>query len=77
MAAGVVDVPHGRPGHAASSACSASQLEEMGWGTRPEDVRPCLPPGARFVTLADTGHFVHIEQPELIADLVLDFLRTP
>jgi len=30
--------------------------------------------GARFVPLPDTGHFVHIERPEVIADLVLDFL---
>jgi pimeloyl-ACP methyl ester carboxylesterase len=48
--------------------------EEMGWGTQPEEVKPWLPPGARFVPLPDTGHFVHIERPEVIADLVLDFL---
>ena len=29
----------------------------------------------RFVTLPDAGHFVHIEQPDLVADLILDFLR--
>lgn len=50
------------------------ELEVMGWGTRPEDVEPNLPPGARFETLPGVGHFVHIEQPQLIADLVLDFL---
>ncbi|MBK9179730.1 MAG: alpha/beta hydrolase [Acidimicrobiales bacterium] len=48
--------------------------EEMGWGTVPADVEPFLPPGARFVPLADTGHFVHIERPRLVADLVLEFL---
>ena len=48
--------------------------EEMGWGAQPEEVEPWLPPGARFVPLPDTGHFVHIERPEVIADLVLDFL---
>jgi pimeloyl-ACP methyl ester carboxylesterase len=48
--------------------------EEMGWGTQPEDVKSWLPPGARFVALVDTGHFVHIERPEVIAGLVLDFL---
>ena len=48
--------------------------EEMGWGTRPEDVTPYLPPGARFAALDGVGHFVHIEQPRPVADLVLDFL---
>jgi pimeloyl-ACP methyl ester carboxylesterase len=50
------------------------EVEMMGWGTRPEDVRPYLPPGARFEALEGVGHFVHIEQPRLVADLVLDFL---
>lgn len=50
------------------------EMEVMGWGTRPEDVMPLLPPGARFVTLPGVGHFVHIEQPERIAELVLEFL---
>jgi pimeloyl-ACP methyl ester carboxylesterase len=49
--------------------------EEMGWGTRPENVRPNLPAGAEFHPLDGVGHFVHIEQPRLVADLVLDFLR--
>ncbi len=53
------------------------QPEEMGWGTRADDVEPYLPPGATFVPLADTGHFVHIEQPRFVADLVLDFLGDP
>jgi pimeloyl-ACP methyl ester carboxylesterase len=52
----------------------ALQPEAMGWGTQPEDVIPYLPPGAEFVPLEDTGHFVHIEQPQRVADLVLDFL---
>lgn len=50
------------------------EVEMMGWGTRPEDVRPYLPPGARFEALEGVGHFVHIEQPRLVADLVLEFL---
>jgi pimeloyl-ACP methyl ester carboxylesterase len=48
--------------------------EEMGWGTQPEDVEPWLPPGARFVALDDVGHFVHVERPRFVADLVLEFL---
>lgn len=51
------------------------EVEEMGWGSRPEDVQPYLPPGAEFHALDGTGHFVHIEQPRLVADLVLDFLE--
>jgi pimeloyl-ACP methyl ester carboxylesterase len=51
--------------------------ETMGWGTQLEDVEPWLPPGAEFVTFEDTGHFVHIEQPQRVAKLVLDFLGDP
>jgi pimeloyl-ACP methyl ester carboxylesterase len=50
------------------------ELEVMGWGTLPEDVEPYLPPGARFEPLEGVGHFVHIEQPRRVADLVLEFL---
>jgi pimeloyl-ACP methyl ester carboxylesterase len=53
------------------------QPDTMGWGTEPEDVTRWLPPGGRLVTLDDVGHFVHIEQPDLIAELVLDFLGDP
>ena len=49
-------------------------MEMMGWGTLPDDVHPNLPPGAEFHPLDGVGHFVHIEQPRLVADLVLDFL---
>jgi pimeloyl-ACP methyl ester carboxylesterase len=48
--------------------------EEMGWGTTPETVAPCLPAGARLEVLADAGHFVHIERPGQVASIVLDFL---
>jgi pimeloyl-ACP methyl ester carboxylesterase len=50
------------------------EVEVMGWGTRAEDVTPYLPAGARFIPLDGTGHFVHIEKPRKIADLVLEFL---
>ena len=47
------------------------ELEVMGWGTTPADVIPNLPPGGRLEALEGVGHFVHIEQPRLVADLVL------
>ena len=50
------------------------EREVMGWGTRPEDVVPYLPAGARFEALEGVGHFVHIEQPELVAGMVVEFL---
>lgn len=50
------------------------ELEPMGWGTRPQDVAGYLPEGARLETLEDTGHFVHIERADHVADLVLEFL---
>ena len=50
------------------------QPELMGWGTPAEEVEPYLPPGSRLVAYDDVGHFVHIEQPQRVADLVLEFL---
>ena len=52
-------------------AILGNQPEEMGWGTDPERVFQFLPPGGRCEIL-DTGHFVHIEQPMLVSQLVLD-----
>jgi pimeloyl-ACP methyl ester carboxylesterase len=51
-----------------------TEPEPLGWGTKHSDVVPYLPPGARLETLEGVGHFVHIEQPRLIADMVLEFL---
>lgn len=53
------------------------QPETMGWGTQPEDIEPHLPPQGRLEVLDDVGHFVHIEQPRRVADLVLEFLGAP
>ena len=50
--------------------------EEMGWGTRPETIEPYMPRGAKLVAFEDSGHFVHIEHPRRVADLVLEFLGT-
>lgn len=52
------------------------EQEEMGWGTDPKDVMPYLPVGGRCEVLDDVGHFVHIERPQYVADLVIDFLAT-
>jgi pimeloyl-ACP methyl ester carboxylesterase len=51
-----------------------SEMEEMGWGTPPEKVLPYMPMQGRCEVLDNVGHFVHIEQPQRVADLVLDFL---
>jgi pimeloyl-ACP methyl ester carboxylesterase len=53
------------------------ELETMGWGTQAEDVEPYLPPGGRLVFLQDVGHFVHIERPREVADLVIEHLGPP
>jgi pimeloyl-ACP methyl ester carboxylesterase len=53
------------------------QDEPMSWGTRPEDVLPYLPPGGRLEVFDDAGHFVHIERPDAVAGLVLEFLGPP
>lgn len=48
--------------------------EPMGWGARARDIRPWLPRGGRLEVLDDVGHFIHIEQPQLVCEMVLDFL---
>jgi pimeloyl-ACP methyl ester carboxylesterase len=52
----------------------ASELEEMGFGTLPRHVMPFLPEGSRCEILEGVGHFVHIEQPHLVADMALEFI---
>jgi pimeloyl-ACP methyl ester carboxylesterase len=53
------------------------EMEEMGWGTPPEKVLPYLPSDGRCEILDDVGHFVHIEQPDLVSSMVLDFIGAP
>ena len=55
-------------------ALLGTEQEEMGWGTLPEDVEPWLPPGAKLLPLEGVGHFLHIEKPDLVANLILEFL---
>lgn len=52
----------------------AGKEEPMGWSTLPSQIEPFLPDGGRLELIADSGHFIHIEQPELVASMVLDFL---
>ncbi|MCU0309898.1 MAG: alpha/beta hydrolase [Acidimicrobiales bacterium] len=49
--------------------------DPMGWNSRRADVEPYLPPGGRLEFCDDIGHFLHIEQPRAMADLVLEFLE--
>jgi pimeloyl-ACP methyl ester carboxylesterase len=49
--------------------------ETMGWGTQPADVEPYLPPTSRLEALPGVGHFVHVEQPDTVAAMVLGFLE--
>ena len=48
--------------------------EPMGWGANRAELDPHLPEGARVVEWPDAGHFVHMEQPGIVADTVLEFL---
>ncbi|MEO6988204.1 MAG: alpha/beta hydrolase [Aquihabitans sp.] len=50
-------------------------VELMGWGTLTEDVEGHLPPNGRLVPLEGVGHFMHVEQPGTIAELILEHLR--
>ncbi|MEX2625260.1 MAG: alpha/beta hydrolase [Ilumatobacteraceae bacterium] len=52
-----------------------TETEEMGWGTAPHHVEPYLPPGGRVEVIRDVGHFMHIEQPEMVAEMVRDHVE--
>jgi pimeloyl-ACP methyl ester carboxylesterase len=51
-----------------------TELEEMGWGTLPHEVEPFIPVRGRLEVIEGAGHFVHIERPEEIAQMVLEFI---
>ena len=46
----------------------------MGWGTLPHKLTHFLPEGGRVEVIEGVGHFVHIEKPDLVAEIVLEFL---
>lgn len=54
-----------------------AEMEEMGWGTPPQKVKPYMPLDGRCEVLDDVGHFVHIEQPDRVSAMVLDFIGDP
>jgi pimeloyl-ACP methyl ester carboxylesterase len=56
-------------------ALLGTQPEAMGWPTAPEEVEAYLPRDGRLVVYDDVGHFIHIEQPDRVADLVAGFLK--
>lgn len=53
------------------------ELEPMGWGTLPHQIDAYIPVNGRCVVLDDVGHFVHIEQPDEVAAMVLEFVGAP
>lgn len=54
----------------------ASVSEPMGWDTTEEILARYRPAQAEFVTVPDTGHFIHIERPHETAERVLRFLAS-
>lgn len=54
-----------------------TQIEDMAWGTTVADVEPMLPHGGQVIPAHGLGHFVHIEDPEAMASLALDFVGAP
>lgn len=52
----------------------ASVEEEMGWASSRRTLERYLPRSAEIVEYPGSGHFVHIEHPRGVADLVLGFL---
>lgn len=53
---------------------TATIPEVMGWGTTVESLQPYLPKGATMIAMEGSGHFIHIEHPRKVADLVLEFI---
>ncbi len=53
----------------------AGQREPMGFESTSEDLAPYLPDNAQIHTFDDIGHFIHIEAPAAVAELILAFLK--
>jgi pimeloyl-ACP methyl ester carboxylesterase len=66
---------HRLPGLSPPLLCILGMASEpMGWGTNPRELMPYFPRRVQLEVFDDAGHFVHIEQPRRVADLVLEFL---
>ncbi len=52
----------------------STEDEPMGWGTDLAGIESFLAPETRVIEMDGAGHFLHIEQPTAVADLVLEFL---
>lgn len=54
----------------------AGIAEERGWGghVHPKYIEPYIPKGGKLVYYEEAGHFIHVEYPDEVARLVLDFL---
>ena len=48
--------------------------EVMAWGTPLQKVMRYMPLNGRCEVLDDAGHFVHIEQPDLVSSMALEFI---
>jgi pimeloyl-ACP methyl ester carboxylesterase len=48
--------------------------ETLHMGATEESVVQFLPPRSQLVTYADSGHFIHVEHPQRVADLIESFL---
>ena len=53
------------------------EQEDMGWGTLAHHVEPFLPAGGRLEMLDGIGHFAHIEQPDLMVEMITSLIGAP
>jgi pimeloyl-ACP methyl ester carboxylesterase len=53
--------------HGANDGCIGSEVADAARASAPDHVR--------FETIEDAGHFLQLEQPDLVGDLVLEFLE--
>jgi pimeloyl-ACP methyl ester carboxylesterase len=55
-------------------AVLGTESDPMGWATPADDVVSHLPPGGRLEIVDGAGHFIHIEKPDVVVDLVVEHL---